>query len=141
MSRVKRALQKDMFQIFISSLIQDAGGWSFKSGRIKFERNYFRRFTRKMDRRSTHKKGQKGLALEQPYANFIKILFKSLERQYKELYSDISYIDIAQSVHILFTYYSLALFFVMCDFFVRLTSPFIFLSNFIRPLLYVHDSS
>ena len=44
-----------------------------------------------MDRRSTHKKGKKGLALEQLYANFVKFSIKSLESQYKELYNDISY--------------------------------------------------
>ena len=88
-----------------------------------------------MDRRFTHKKGQKGLALEQPYANFIKSLHKSLERQYKELYNDISYIDTAQSVHITFTYYSFTLFLWCVLFFVRLTSPYILRPNSIGPVL------
>ena len=62
-----------------------------KTGPIKSGSFYFSRTSRKMDRRSTHKKGKKGLALEQLYANFVKFSIKSLESQYKELYKDISY--------------------------------------------------
>ena len=57
----------------------------FKTGPIKSGLIYFSQTTRKMDRRSTHKKGQKGLALEQPYAKTFSLLFQSLERQYEEL--------------------------------------------------------
>ena len=95
----------------------------------------------KTDRPPNHKNVDEACALEQLYAKTTLFLMKYLERHLRELSNDISYISIAQRLHITFTHYLLSLIFALCDFFVRqMSAPFFWCESYSNSLRWRPDS-